>query len=130
MPASERFFAGGDTTVRGFALDRLGVRSSPARPSDTLDDAGFPLGGNALALLNAELRVPTGRSLKIVGFADVGNVFKNVSDVTLSGLRPALGFGLRYKSPVGPLRFDVGFKTPKHSGEVRTEWFITFGEAF
>lgn len=130
LPASERFFAGGDTTVRGFALDRLGIRSTPAQASDTLDDAGFPLGGNALALMNAELRVPTGRSIKVVGFADVGNVFKTVSDVSFSQLRPALGFGLRYKSPVGPLRFDLGFKTPRHAGETRAEWFITFGEAF
>jgi outer membrane protein insertion porin family len=130
LPASERFFAGGDTTVRGFALDRLGVSHDPPRESDTLDDAGFPLGGNALVLLNGELRVPVQSSVKVVGFADVGNVFKTVSDVTIGDLRPALGVGLRYKSPVGPIRFDFGFKTPRHAGESLTAWFITFGEAF
>jgi outer membrane protein insertion porin family len=130
LPASERFFAGGDTTVRGFALDRLGVRHTPARESDTLDDAGFPLGGNSLLLLNGELRMPITQSVRVVGFADVGNVFKTVSDLGLGELRPAVGGGLRYKSPVGPLRFDLGFKTPKRIGESRVEWFITFGEAF
>ncbi|HUR34617.1 MAG TPA: POTRA domain-containing protein, partial [Vicinamibacterales bacterium] len=74
LPASERFFAGGDTTVRGFALDRLGVRHDPARDSDTIDDAGFPLGGNALVIVNGELRVPVRSAVKVVGFADVGNV--------------------------------------------------------
>ena len=95
-----------------------------------MDDAGFPLGGNALIILNGELRIPITKAMRIVGFADVGNVFKTMSDVDVSGLRPALGVGFRYKSPVGPLRFDLGFKVPKRSDESRSEWFITFGEAF
>ena len=130
LPASERFFAGGDTTVRGFALDRLGVRHDPARESDTIDSAGFPLGGNALVLVNAELRVPVGHGVKLVTFADVGNVFTTVSEVSGRDLRTALGLGFRYKSPVGPIRFDLGFKVPRRSDESRVEWFITFGEAF
>ena len=130
LPASERFFAGGDTTVRGFALDRLGVRHAPARESDTLDSAGFPLGGNALVLFNGELRVPVWNGVKLVTFADVGNVFTTVSEVSGRDLRTALGLGFRYKSPVGPIRFDLGFKVPRRSDESRVEWFITFGEAF
>ena len=130
LPASERFFAGGDTTVRGFALDRLGVAHTPLRESDTIDNAGFPLGGDALLILNGEFRVPVRTAVKVVGFADVGNVFKTVSDVNVSDLRPALGVGFRYKSPVGPLRFDLGFKVPRRSDESRVQWFITFGEAF
>jgi outer membrane protein insertion porin family len=130
LPASERFFAGGDTTVRGFTLDRLGVRRTPPGPADTLDPAGFALGGNALLLFNGEFRVPIRAGVRVVGFADVGNVFKTVPDVNFSDLRPALGFGFRYKSPVGPLRFDLGFKVPRREGEPRTAWFITFGEAF
>jgi outer membrane protein insertion porin family len=130
LPASERFFAGGDTTVRGFALDRLGTQHVPPVESDTLDPGGYPLGGNGLLLFNGELRVPVGRGVKVVGFADVGNVYRGVSDVSLRELRPALGTGFRYKSPVGPLRFDLGFKVPRRRDEPRTEWFITFGEAF
>lgn len=130
LPASERFYAGGDTTVRAFALDRLGIRHDPSRESDTIDAAGFPLGGNALLLFNGELRVPVRSGVKIVGFVDVGNVFKNASDLSFGELRPALGTGFRYKSPVGPIRFDLGFKVPRRAGESRTEWYITFGEAF
>ncbi|MFN7917228.1 MAG: POTRA domain-containing protein [Vicinamibacterales bacterium] len=130
LPASERFFAGGDTTVRGFALDRLGVTHTPLRESDTIDAAGFPLGGDALLILNGEFRVPVRTAVKVVGFADVGNVFKTVSDLHVTDLRPAVGVGFRYKSPVGPLRFDLGFKLPRRGDESRTQWFITFGEAF
>ena len=56
LPASERFFAGGDTTIRGFALDTAGA-------PNTISPTGFPKGGNALLLLNGELRVPVGASL-------------------------------------------------------------------
>ncbi|MBS1818773.1 MAG: BamA/TamA family outer membrane protein [Acidobacteria bacterium] len=130
LPASERFFAGGDTTVRGFALDRLGVSHTPARESDTIDEAGFPLGGNALLIFNGEFRIPLRSAVKLVTFADVGNVYKTIGEVSVNDLRPALGIGFRYKSPVGPLRFDLGFKVPRREDESRTQWFITFGEAF
>ena len=130
LPASERFFAGGDTTHRGFALARLGVRHSPPREEDTIDAGGFPLGGNGLLLFNGELRMPVKGGVKVVSFADLGNVFKTASDVSFSELRPGLGVGFRYKSPVGPLRFDIGLKVPRRADESRTAWSITFGEAF
>ena len=130
LPASERFFAGGDTTVRGFARDQLGVRHNPPEVTDTLDPGGFPLGGNALLLFNGELRVPLRSGLRTVLFTDVGNVYKTVSNFSFAEMRPAVGVGLRYKSPVGPIRFDLGVKVPRRDDESRTEWFITFGEAF
>jgi outer membrane protein insertion porin family len=130
LPSSERFFAGGDTTVRGFTLDRLGVRHVPPESSDTIDQGGFPLGGNGLLIFNGELRVPLRAGVRVVGFADVGQVYRTMSDVRVTELRPALGFGFRYKSPVGPLRFDMGVKVPRRYDEARTAWFITFGEAF
>ena len=122
LPEPERFFAGGDTTVRGFALDTLG------RP-DTIKD-GFPIGGNAETIFNVELRSPVRSGLQGVGFVDTGNVFARASEIDLSALRTAVGFGLRYKSPVGPIRFDMGFKLKPESGERRSAWFITFGQAF
>lgn len=106
LPASERFFAGGDTTVRGFALDQLG------RP-ETLDKDGFPNGGTGVVILNAELRMPVRGGFGVVGFVDAGNVWANASDIDLGQLRRTVGFGIRYKSPVGPIRFDVGFKTDR-----------------
>ncbi len=122
LPEPERFFAGGDTTVRGFALETLG------RP-DTIKD-GFPIGGNAETIFNAELRVPVRGGLGMVGFVDSGNVFANASDIDLLELRSAVGIGLRYKSPVGPIRVDLGFKVKPQPGEGLTAWFISFGQAF
>lgn len=128
LPASERFFAGGDTTVRGFALDQLGT---PA----TIDKEGFPIGGNALVIFNAELRVPVAGGLGVVGFFDTGNVFARATDVDLKDLRSAVGFGVRYKSPVGPIRVDLGFKVRRHDiapgvRESPNAFHISLGQAF
>jgi outer membrane protein assembly complex protein YaeT len=130
LPASERFFAGGDTTVRGFALDQLGVRHVPAQPGDTTDQDGFAIGGNGLVILNAEARVPVFGGVSVVPFLDVGNVFARVPDIDVAELRSAVGLGLRYKSPFGPLRFDLGFKVNRQPGEALTAWFVSFGQAF
>ena len=128
LPASERFFAGGDTTVRGFTQDRLG---SP----DTIDKDGFPIGGNALVIFNAEVRAPVHGGLGVVAFFDTGNVFSRTSNLDLTELRGSVGFGLRYNSPVGPIRFDLGFKL--HPQEIvpgvqegLTALHISFGQAF
>jgi outer membrane protein insertion porin family len=122
LPEAERFFAGGDTTVRGFALDTLGT-------PETIKD-GFPIGGNAETIFNAELRVPVRGGLGMVGFFDTGNVFAHVVDIDLRELRSAVGVGLRYKSPIGPLRIDIGFKVKPQPGEGLSAWFISFGQAF
>jgi outer membrane protein assembly complex protein YaeT len=103
LPASERFFAGGDTTVRGFTLDRLGN-------AETITPTGFPKGGNSVVIVNAELRINMTRSLEGVTFVDGGNVFPRASDLDLTDMRGSYGFGVRYKSPIGPLRVDYGIK--------------------
>jgi len=128
LPASERFFAGGDTTVRGFSLDRLGT-------IDTLDQQGYPQGGNGLLLLNVELRAPYWKGLGLVGFVDSGNVFARASDIDLGEVRVATGFGVRYRSPIGPLRVDLGFKVnprelPDGSRERGAIFHISLGQAF
>ena len=128
LPASERFFAGGDTTVRGFALDQLGT-------ADTIGTGGFAIGGNALLIFNAELRLPVRGGLGVVGFFDAGNVFKQTSAIDLGEMRSSLGFGVRYKSPVGPIRVDVGFKTQRRAlstgvREDATAVHISLGQAF
>ena len=143
LPASERFYAGGDTTVRGFALDRLGTRNTGTH--DTLDDFGFPKGGHALVIFNSELRMPVWRALDTVGFLDIGNVFQNVGDLDLTRLRGGAGLGLRYRSPIGPIRVDLGFKlsrfeyrtgklrpdgTPETELEPLTALHISLGQAF
>jgi outer membrane protein assembly factor BamA len=128
LPASERFFAGGDTTVRGFSLDRLGSDA-------TISPSGFPTGGNSLVVLNAELRTAVVGSLGVVGFVDAGNVFPRAGDLSLQALRAAAGFGLRYQSPIGPIRMDLGFKLDRRELapgrlERRSVLHISLGQAF
>jgi outer membrane protein insertion porin family len=127
LPASERFFAGGDTTIRGFALDTVGA---PA----TISANGFPRGGNAVLILNGELRVPVWREVGAVVFADGGSVFARVTQFDASELQGALGFGLRYRSPIGPIRLDVGFKLDRRELggqlEPRAVWHLSIGQAF
>jgi outer membrane protein insertion porin family len=103
LPASERFFAGGDTTVRGFSLDRLGTEP-------TISVTGFPTGGNGLVVTNAEVRMALFGGLGVTGFVDSGNVFRRATDIDLGQLRATAGFGVSYNSPIGPLRVDLGFK--------------------
>ncbi len=129
VPASERFFAGGDTSVRGYALDRLGI------PFETIDINGFPTGGNAVLVVNAELRVPVIGGLGAVGFMDAGQVFNRVSDFDFRQIKPTAGLGLRYQSPIGPIRIDLGFKLdrgilPTGEQERLTELHISLGQAF
>jgi outer membrane protein insertion porin family len=97
LPASERFYAGGDTTVRGFALDRLGT-------PETIDPNGFPKGGHGLIVLNGELRIPVRRVFTAVVFLDAGNVYSTVGQMSLAELRASAGVGFRYRSRLG--RFD------------------------
>ena len=128
LPLSERFFAGGDRSVRGFALDRLGDEA-------TIDQDGFPLGGNATLVFNAELRTSVTRTVDVVGFLDAGNVYDRVENISLSRIRSGAGFGVRYRSPVGPIRVDLGFKLDRQqfgNGEFErpTALHISIGQAF
>ena len=128
LPASERFFAGGDTTVRGFALDRLGT-------AETLDPQGFPQGGNGMLILNLETRAPYWKSMQFVWFLDAGNIYKYASDIRLDELRFTSGVGVRYRSPIGPLRVDWGWKLDTQllmtGGRERSNVLhISLGQAF
>jgi outer membrane protein assembly complex protein YaeT len=124
LPASERFFAGGDTTIRGFALDSVGAEG-------TITSAGFPRGGNAVLILNGELRIPVWGGLGTALFIDGGNVFGRVSEFDFGDLRGAAGIGVRYHSPIGPVRVDVGFKLDQRpTDRRRREIHFSIGHAF
>jgi outer membrane protein insertion porin family len=130
IPAAERFFSGGDTSVRGFALDQLGSAS-------VLDQNGVSNGGNGVVVFNAELRVPIWKKKSLGGvvFVDTGNVFATMGDMDLAQLRTAVGFGARWRSPVGPLRLDFAWKLhpitfDNGSRERGFAWYITIGQAF
>ena len=137
LPISERFFAGGNTTVRGFALDRLG--SPRTELGGTIDQEGFPQGGNAMLIFNTELRIRVTRAVGLVTFLDTGNVYDRIEHLGLRRVRSGAGFGVRYHSPVGPLGFDVGFKLGErylfgdhHNSEPEQRWALhfSFGQAF
>jgi len=113
LPRAERFYAGGDYSLRGFSLDSV-----------------LPSGGNALVLGSAELRIDAGRYLAAAVFSDVGNVFPLVSDLDLRDLRYTAGVGLRYKSALGPLRVDWGYKLDRRPGESAYHVHLTIGHAF
>lgn len=127
LPASERFFAGGDTTIRGFALDTVGT-------PQTISPRGFPRGGNAVLIMNGELRVPVWSDLGAAFFVDGGNVFERVSDLSITELRGSVGFGVRYRSPIGPIRLDMGFKMDRREFrgqlEPRRVLHFSIGQAF
>lgn len=127
LPASRRFFAGGGTTVRGFQQDRLGVPG-------VINQDGLSNGGNGVIVLNGEVRTQLWTNIAVVGFVDGGNVFARASDMSLGDLRGAAGVGLRYRSPLGPLRLDVGFKFDRRliggRRERGWEFHLSIGEVF
>jgi outer membrane protein insertion porin family len=128
LPISERFFAGGSTTLRGFGFEQAGPRDpDPDRPGQTR-----PQGGNALAILNAELRFPILSALRLGGavFYDGGNIFARVSDFSFRDFAHTLGFGLRIRTPIGPLRLDFGVLVGRKPGVPRTQLHVTFGNPF
>jgi len=127
LPISERYFAGGSTTLRGFDVD----------------EAGPPGGGQLLTIENVEYRVPIKTfsfgTLGGAAFYDTRNVFERPSDFSFADYTHSAGLGLRFLTPLGPVRFDVGFNfnpkiRPNEFGvperQKRTQLFFTLGQAF
>ena len=120
LPIVERFFLGGRTTVRGYAQDTLGPKGSD----------GNPTGGNAFLMENLEIRTSLGKGIGIVAFLDGGNVWLKASDIKPGDFKFTTGLGLRYNTPVGPVRVDYGHKLQKEKGESSGELHFSIGHAF
>jgi outer membrane protein assembly factor BamA len=129
IPLPERFFAGGATSLRGFGVNQAGPRDLAT---------GLPLGGEGLFINNLELRFPPltlpyiGNNMSLVMFNDVGNVFTTpeamfsslykftqpnretclnpaVPNCNFNYMSFAVGGGIRYHTPIGPVSFDLGY---------------------
>ena len=108
LPQPERFFAGGDYGPRGFPVDGLGPKLVGT------DGQLYPTGGNAVVLGGAELRYNFSRAFQLASFLDNGNVFLEARNLALSRLRWSAGLGLRYRTPIGPVRLDWGYILDPH----------------
>ena len=128
VPVSERFFAGGRTSHRAYDRDQLGI------PGETLFTSGGELvevGGNGLALLNLDYRFPIADPVGGIVFFDYGNVWADWRDLDLSDFKPGAGVGLRYASPIGPVRLEIGWKLDPEPGEDNNPvFFLSFGNPF
>ena len=149
IPITQRFFMGGSQSMRGFSINQAGPRDPVT---------GYPIGGNALFLNSVELRTFFAqRRLGVVLFEDAGNVYTSIREMRLlkvSQSSPedfdytshAVGLGFRFKTPVGPLSFDLGYNLnpPRYdvvtvvNGVSNTEvqrlsnfqFFLSFGQSF
>jgi outer membrane protein assembly complex protein YaeT len=128
VPFFKRYFLGGSTSLRGWGRFQIGP----------LSGAGLPIGGHTMFEASSEVRFPAFGGLGVVLFVDAGNVWAGSWDFDFGDLRYAAGPGLRYDTPVGPIRVDLGYQlTPIGgllvNGEPETRrWRIHFsiGQAF
>ena len=116
---SERFFAGGANTVRGYRQDSLGPLFF-----------GQPDGGNALIVLNQEVRFPIFGIVRGVGFLDAGNVFSLIEDFALTNLKVGAGIGLRLDTPFGLFRFDFAAPLSEIEENRKSRFFFSIGQVF
>lgn len=123
IPREERFFLGGGTSVRGFTQDSLG-------PIDVVDGDRVPLGGEAMSSYTLEMRFPIWRDLGGALFTDGGAVWEDFGRINLGDFRFSAGVGARYKTPIGPLRFDWGHKLDQRAGESPSEFHFLVGNVF
>jgi len=113
IPANKLFFLGGNNSIRGFD-----------------EDAINPAGGTTSLIYNTELDFRLFSSLKVAGFFDMGSLTNAFGDISADSLRESAGVGLRYITPVGPIRLDYGFVLDKKPGETGHRLHFTFGYMF
>jgi len=138
VPTSQLFFSGGGTTLRGFPIDEAGPQRlvpfcNVLKGQTGCVNVTVPLGGRQLFILNSEARFPLGimKALGGVVFYDGGNVdtainLRNFAD----NYTNTIGLGLRYATPIGPVRLDIGKNVNPVPGITSIQYYITLGQAF
>lgn len=119
LPSDDRFYAGGGGSVRGYSFQAIGPR--------TID--GEPLGGRSLIDGSAELRWQRPGKLGYVAFVDVGAVSESEA-LEFDSARFGAGFGVRYSTPAGPLRFDIAMPLDRTRYDDPVQFYISIGQAF
>ena len=118
VPVEERFYSGGSNSVRGWERSTLGP----------LDETGDPLGGKSLLEGSIEFRRRGEGKLTPVVMFDFGNVWERTGRYPLNELQYSAGVGLRYSTPIGPVRVDVA--KPVFGDPLPTQWIFSIGQAF
>ena len=138
VPLSEEFFSGGSDTLRGFPIDGAGPQRPVVACGNENDPAtcstiSVPVGGDVLFVLNSELRfpIPLYHDVGAAIFYDGGNVYSKINLPELARqYTNSVGFGFRYNTPVGPVRFDIGHLLNPMAGISSLQFFVTLGQAF
>jgi len=131
VPLFERFFVGGIFTVRGFQRNSIGERLYLSSQSDGSLDP-ITIGGTKQLILNIEIEFPilTDIGIRGVVFFDAGNAWGADQPLNPTHLRTSAGFGLRWNSPVGPLRFEWGYPLSLRADERAAVFEFTIGNSF
>lgn len=138
VPTSQLFFSGGGTSLRGFPIDEAGPQRlvpfcNVLKGQSGCVNVTVPVGGRQLFILNSEARFPLGimKALGGVVFYDGGNVYSAINfNNFVDNYSNTVGFGLRYSTPIGPVRFDIGRNLNPVPGIKPTQYYITIGQAF
>lgn len=120
IPSSMRYYAGGAGSVRGYAYQALG-------PRDSEDD---PLGGRSYQIVNLEARFKVSEHIGIVPFLDGGMVYKDEFPPIIGDMDWGAGLGLRYYTPIGPVRLDVAVPLRQIEGDPPVQVYISIGQSF
>jgi outer membrane protein insertion porin family len=138
VPTSQLFFSGGGTSLRGFPINQAGPQRlvpfcNVLQGQPACVPVSIPVGGRQLFILNSELRFPL-KLMKALGgvvFYDGGNVYRAINlNSFVNDYTNTVGFGFRYATPIGPIRFDIGRNLNPVPGVSATQYFITLGQAF
>lgn len=138
VPTSQLFFSGGGTTLRSFPIDEAGPQRLVPFCNVLQGQSGcvnvtLPVGGKQLFILNSEVRFPLhiNKALGGVIFYDGGNVYSAINfNNFANSYTNTIGFGLRYATPIGPIRIDIGHNLNPVPGINPTQYYITIGQAF